>query len=89
MPLVGHSELAHARPLLNAAHSDERLRELFPYAGHGALRLYRDVRDTSLGELRLVPLPGRRFRVEVTWNGSAAEADSLQEAVRTARSYLP
>ncbi|GLW20798.1 hypothetical protein Mame01_08410 [Microbispora amethystogenes] len=87
--LLGHPELAYVRPLLTAAHSDERLRALFPFVSHGALRLYRDVRDTSLGELRLVPLPSGRFRVEATWNGSTAEAHSLQEAVRTARSHLP
>ncbi|MEU6426622.1 DUF6193 family natural product biosynthesis protein [Microbispora sp. NPDC046973] len=87
--LLGHPELVHVRPLLNAAHSDERLRALFPYVSHGTLRLYRDVRDTSLGELRLVPLPSGGFRVEATWNDSTGEADSLPEAVRLARSFLP
>ncbi|MGW5266100.1 DUF6193 family natural product biosynthesis protein [Microbispora sp. NPDC004025] len=86
--LLGDPGLVHVRPLVSAAHSDERLRALFPYVSHGALRLYRDVRDTSLGELRLVPLAGGGFRVEATWDGSTGEAGSLREAVGLALSFL-
>lgn len=52
--------------LLQSIFSEERLRSLFPFFSHGALRLSIDLNDRTAGEIRVDALPDGQYRVEST-----------------------
>lgn len=78
--LLADPALERIRPLLRAAHADERLRVRTPQVSHFALSFAGD--DDAAGEVGIVPLSNGRFVVEAA--GNAAPADDEQAAVRMA-----
>ncbi|MFI1397371.1 DUF6193 family natural product biosynthesis protein [Streptomyces sp. NPDC020681] len=70
------------RPLLRAAHAEDRLRVLFPVVSHGSLVLRRDAQDRASEEFWIVPLAGGAFRVRSTkLSGSEREVASMDAAI--------
>ncbi|MFF3403785.1 DUF6193 family natural product biosynthesis protein [Streptomyces sp. NPDC002659] len=68
------------RPLLRAAHTDDRLRKLFPVISHGSLVLSRNPRDRASEEFWIVPLAGGAYRVRSTKQGESERVVASMDA---------
>ncbi|MET9534190.1 hypothetical protein ABZY02_27110 [Streptomyces sp. NPDC006649] len=87
--LLSDGDFSSARPLLREIRSSDRLCLLFPFFSHGVLRLAMDHLDRSAGEIWITPLPGTRYRVELTNSGVAdEEVQSMDHVIETILSLL-
>ncbi len=77
--LLEDPDLARIRPLLRAAHGDERLRRRMPSVSHFALSF---PADGGAGDVTIVPLSNGRFVVEL--GGEAVPTDDTAAAVSLA-----
>ncbi|MFI6757623.1 DUF6193 family natural product biosynthesis protein [Micromonospora sp. NPDC050417] len=88
--LLQDADLDEIRPLLRAAHENERLRELFPTVSHFTLlRLELDAENRSAGSVRIERNPAGDYRVVNSWSEVSRQAGTLDQAVAAAVAALP
>lgn len=77
------------RPLVEAAHAEDRFRRLFPNLSHGTLRLSTNLGVQGSREIHITPLDGGRYHVvDTAVPGSSSDVGSLIEAVVAAAEFL-
>lgn len=87
--LGGRDEYITDLPLLRAAHSNGRLRGLFPYYSHGVLNLARDCNDRTAGRIEIGRMPSGSYRITSTVsNEGIFEAPTMEEAIDRASSLV-
>ncbi|WP_157851701.1 DUF6193 family natural product biosynthesis protein [Streptomyces monomycini] len=87
--LLNSETFEEERPLVEAACTEYRLRQLFPNLSHGTLRLSTNLGVQGSREIHIKPMDGGRYRVEDTSvSGSPYDTGSLMEAVVTAAGFL-
>ncbi|MER6675157.1 DUF6193 family natural product biosynthesis protein [Streptomyces sp. NPDC000983] len=77
--------------LVRAAHAEPRLRQLFPWSGHGELHFSRRIDDPWTWDIPFIrPQPGGRFRIEGPSRSEyVGEVHSVEAAVAAVADRLP
>jgi Family of unknown function (DUF6193) len=88
--LLEDPDLAAIRPLLRAAHANDRLGQLFPSVTHFTLaRFQLDHTDRDAGQVRIALTADGRYEVDSRWADSPRTVDTISEALDVAVGQIP
>jgi hypothetical protein len=88
--LLEDPDLTRIRPLLRAAHANDRLGRLFPSVTHHTLaRFLLDHTNRDAGQVRIALRADGRYEVDSRWVDTPHTVDTIGEAIDAAVAQLP